>query len=79
MIEDEVARMRRIKMHGDRAHQQKMVEVRQKNNPDFFFPPFGGREPSAEAVHRSTQRYIEQEKRGELTYKGSWGGWKEKK
>jgi hypothetical protein len=33
---------------------------------DFLSPPFGGRPPSDEAVHAATQRYIEQEKRGEL-------------
>lgn len=33
---------------------------------NYFSPPHGGRPPSDEAVTKATQRYIEQERRGEL-------------
>lgn len=37
-----------------------------KQNTNYFNPPHGGRPPSDEAVKAATERYVAQEKAGEL-------------
>jgi hypothetical protein len=38
-------------------------ELVKRREPDYFFPPHGGRPPSDQAVREATQRYVDQEKK----------------
>lgn len=65
-----------IEVYSTMKEQEAFIADRIKNNPDFFFPPCGGRPPKDEAIAASMQRYRDEEAAGKLTHRARWGGYR---